>query len=123
MKICFKLALILFPANIVWAAGDAAKGEVQFGPCTACHTIIEGGADLTGPNLFGVAGREAGQNSKSFAYSPALKSSEIVWTDEKLDLWIKSPGALVPGAKMEFVGISRAETRANIIAYMKSKSK
>jgi cytochrome c len=116
------LLSVLLTAN-VFAAGDAAKGEVQFGQCTACHTVVEGGAELIGPNLFGVSGSIAASRSKTFDYSPALKKSAIAWTDEKLDQWIKSPGTLVPGAKMEFTGISRAETRANIIAYLKSLKK
>lgn len=115
--------MALFTANIALAAGDAVKGEVQFGPCTACHTVVEGGAELIGPNLFGVNGKPAATRSKTYDYSAALKSSAIVWTDENLDLWIKGPGALVPGAKMEFTGVSRAETRANIIAYLKSMKK
>lgn len=119
---CTALLSALLTAN-VYAAGDAAKGEMQFGQCTACHTVVEGGAELIGPNLVGVSGSLAASRSKTYDYSSALKKSAIIWTDEKLDQWIKSPGALVPGAKMEFTGISRAETRANIIAYLKSLRK
>ena len=116
------LLSVCLSANI-YATGDAAKGEMQFGQCTACHTVVEGGAEMIGPNLFGVTGAAAARRSKTFNYSEALKNSAIVWTDEKLDQWIKSPAALVPGAKMEFTGVSRAETRSNIIAYLKSLKK
>lgn len=111
-------ALLAGPA--AHAAGDPVKGETQFGQCTACHTVVDGGAEIVGPNLFGVIGKAAATRGKTFDYSPALKASGIVWTDEKLDLWIKSPATLVPGTKMEFVGVSRPETRSNIIAYLKS---
>jgi cytochrome c len=42
-----------------------------------------------------------------------------VWTEAKLDQFIKNPQAAVPGTAMEFAGIEDAATRAKIIDYLK----
>ena len=43
-----------------------------------------------GPRHRGVYGRKAG-SLPDFAYSPALKSSNIVWDEETLDKWLTNP--------------------------------
>ena len=70
-----------------------------------------------GPNLFGIVGRKAA-SEPNFYYSQALKGSGITWTPDKLDAWIKSPPALVPGNRMAFAGIADAGQRADIVAYL-----
>lgn len=55
-------------------------------------------------------------------YSQALKQSNIVWDEKTLDAWIEKPDALVPGNLMPFPGISDAERRADLIAFLKSAS-
>ena len=35
-----------------------------------------------------------------------------------LDQWLKSPKAFVPGTKMSFAGLGKAEDRANVILYL-----
>jgi cytochrome c len=101
-------------------AADAVKGKMQFGPCTACHTVDPAKPDLVGPNLFGIVGKKAATIRKGYAYSPALKASGLVWDEKTLDAWLKSPATLVPKTKMEYVGMTRAETRANVIEYLKT---
>lgn len=102
------------------AANDPVRGEHQFGPCSECHNVGAKQPDKKGPNLHGVLGKKAGTNrAKSFAYSAALKASGIVWTEDRLDAWMTSPATLVPHTKMDFVGVTRADTRSNIIAYLK----
>jgi cytochrome c len=112
--------LVTSAVSVGHAADDPVKGEQQFAPCTACHTVAAGGPNKTGPNLHGVFGKHAGTNqAKTFAYSPALKASGIVWTPESLNTWITDPAADVPHTKMDFVGIGRRDTRSNITAYLK----
>ena len=119
----YGLAIVLLACGGVCAAhaaDDPAKGEQQFAPCSACHTVAAGAPNMTGPNLHGVFGKKAGTNrAATFAYSPGLKASGIVWTPETLDTWITDPTAFVPHTKMDFVGIGRRDTRSNIIAYLK----
>jgi cytochrome c len=104
------------------ADGDPDMGKRQFAPCSACHTVEEGGPDKLGPNLHGVFGRKAG-TKPDFAYSDALKNSGITWDADKINTWITKPAAMVPGTKMAFLGISKDEVRANIIAYLQQATK
>ena len=102
------------------ASADAAKGQGVFAKCTACHTITQGGGDGTGPNLWGVMGGPVG-HSPSFAYTADLKALGGTWDWEKMNQWLKSPKGLVPGTKMGFAGIGKAEDRANLIAWLNTQ--
>jgi cytochrome c len=116
------LPLASLVAPIARADGDPDMGKRQFAPCSACHTVEDGGADKLGPNLHGVFGRKAGTKA-GFAYSDALKNSGITWDADKINTWITKPAALVPGTKMAFLGISNDAVRANIIAYLQAATK
>jgi cytochrome c len=108
------------PIAALLAGADAAKGEQVFKKCVTCHTINQGGADGTGPNLWGVVGAPVG-HSPSFAYTADLKGLGGAWDWEKLNHWLKSPKGLVPGTKMSFAGLGKAEDRANLIAWMNAQ--
>ena len=102
--------------------GDAVHGEVLFKQrCSICHQPDKGGKNGVGPALYGAFGRKAGQ-APGFPYSDNLKASGVVWTPEKLNQWVQKPSSLVPGAKMVLAPISQAKDRADIIAYLKTKS-
>lgn len=103
------------------AVADIAKGEAVFAKCMACHSIDAGGSNGIGPNLHGVVGEEIGAGHGGFAFSDALKSKGGNWSFENLDHWLKSPRAFADGTKMSFAGLSSAEDRANIIAYLNSQ--
>ena len=105
------------PAAIV---GDAAAGEKSFAKCKACHTANAGGANGIGPNLAGVYGEGVASGRGGFAFSDALKGKGGTWDDATLDAWLTNPKAFAPGTKMTFAGISDAQERANVIAYLKS---
>jgi cytochrome c len=107
-------------ANLL-AAADPAKGEGQFKKCTACHTINQGGANGTGPNLWGALGKGIAKVSPGFAYSPALAGKGGNWDWESMSQWIKSPRDFAPGTKMTFAGISKAEDRADLLAYLNAQ--
>jgi cytochrome c len=104
-------------------AGDPVAGKAIFGQCLACHTVEPGAADGVGPNLRGVLGKPAATNRPGYAYSEALKAAKLTWDDATLDTWIKNPVAMVPGSKMEFVGLSKRDKREDVIAYMKDALK
>jgi cytochrome c len=109
----FSLLFIVSPAT----AGDAKKGQTAFGICQTCHTVTKGGGNGIGPNLFGVAGRKAA-SLPGFYYSPALKASNIVWTNDKLTAWVTNPAKLVPGTRMVFAGIHDPARAADVVAYL-----
>jgi cytochrome c len=104
-------------AGAAQAGGNAANGQQVFGRCAICHSDTRGAPARIGPNLFGVVGRKAA-TQPDFSYSAALKNSGIVWTPANLDKWISGPPAMVPGNRMAFAGISDAQSRADLIAYL-----
>lgn len=99
-------------------AADAARGRQLYeSRCGACHSIEENRA---GPAHDGVYGRRAGL-AKGFDYSPALKASQVVWTEKTLDRWLADPEKLIPGQKMGF-SVSEAKDRADLIEYLKRQA-
>lgn len=103
------------------ASADAGKGERQFAKCKACHTVGKDEGDRTGPNLYGILGRQIGGHG-SFNYSSALAGHSETWTWEKLDEWLASPKNTFPGTSMSFAGIRKADQRADLMAYLNSFS-
>jgi cytochrome c len=101
---------------------DLVNGRTQFQLCSQCHTLIEGGANMTGPNLYGVFGRRAA-TTVGFKYSPVMQKLGWVWTPEHLDRWLASPQTTLPGTKMSFVGLKDAKARTDVIAYVAVVSK
>ena len=93
--------------------GDPGRGKTVYQVCMGCHSLDE---DDVGPRHRGVVGRVAG-TVPGYAYSPALKNSRIVWSQDTLDRWLTNPQALVPGAKM-FFAMPNAQDRADVIAYL-----
>ncbi len=99
--------------------GDPAKGKALFARCAMCHTVTKGGPNRIGPNLHGIMGKKAAA-IQGFFYSGALKKSGIVWSDEKMALWIAKPGLMVPGNRMAFAGIRNPQQVRDLVAYMKT---
>ena len=89
------LAALSSPA---FAEGDAEAGRKAFSQCKSCHAIADPEGDVlvkggrTGPNLFGVIGRQAG--SADFRYSKALISAGeggLVWDEASLAAFAENP--------------------------------
>ena len=113
-------AIVLLAGGPSLAAGNAAKGAQVFQRCALCHNAEKGGGNGLGPNLFGVAGRKAA-SLPNFAYSPTLKHSRIVWTDDRLKTWVSGPSRLVPGTRMTFAGLSDKRQIDDLIAYLHTR--
>lgn len=109
-------ALAALPAP--YNTGDLSNGQRKFALCRSCHTITEGGPDLTGPNLYGVFGRKAGAK-EGYTYSDAVKAAGFVWDAGQLDKWLADPRGFMPGTKMTFAGIKDEKDRIDLIAYLK----
>lgn len=113
----FALGLLVAPGGAA-EAGDPARGEQDFRACAACHSLVPN-HNMTGPSLAGVIGRKAGTLTSFQRYSPALKASDVVWSEQTLNAWLTKPGAFIPGSRMLFEGIDKVQIRADLIAYLK----
>jgi cytochrome c len=109
-------ALLIAATRLAFADGDAGRGEKRFEECVACHAL-EKGKESVGPDLHGVFDRKAGE-AADFRYSPALKRSGIVWSEQTVDTFIADPQAVIAGNRMPFAGIPDASARADLIAYL-----
>jgi cytochrome c len=98
--------------------GDAIRGERVFRACAACHSL-EPNRNMTGPSLAELWNRKAGGLPSFDRYSPALKSSEIIWEDGTLDAWIADPQHFIPGNTMTFPGMKDAPQRADLLTFLK----
>jgi len=111
------IASFIFASGTM-AAGDADRGKKAFLKCVACHSAAPN-VHKTGPSLASIWGRKAGAIEGFARYSDAIKKSDIVWTDETLDAWLRNPRSLVPGTLMNIRGIESATERSDIVAYLK----
>jgi cytochrome c len=104
----------------VLPTADAAAGEAVFAKCKSCHTIEAGGANGTGPNLYGVLGKKPAAHA-GFAYSPAMveHGNKVgTWSIPEMSEFLAAPQKHVAGTKMTFVGLKKPEERINMIKYL-----
>jgi len=103
------------------AEADVKRGESATKVCQACHTFGKGEPNRVGPNLYGVVGRPK-HSEAGFNYSAAMKSQTGDWSPEELDKYLTNPRGVVPGTNMTFAGLPRGKQRADVIAFLNSKS-
>ena len=108
-------------AQAAGTAGDAAKGKTVFARCAACHDLNTGAVRM-GPSLKGIIGRKAG-GVANYSYSAGMKGKGVVWKDDTLDAFLTGPMKYVPGTRMAFPGISNAQDRDDVIAYLKQAAR
>ena len=104
------------PSNAL-ADGNAANGAKLLSRCTICHSVTKDGGNRVGPNLFGVVGRTAGTVA-GYAYSPAMKNSGLVWSEDVLGKYLMSPSTVVSGTKMTFGGFQQQQQATDVAAYL-----
>jgi cytochrome c len=111
-------ALVLALSSTTFAfAAPAANGETIFRQrCQICHSVAATGAAGVGPNLKGVIGRKAAA-SPGFNYSPALKQSNLIWTQPNLDRFLVAPTKVVPGTRM-VMALTDPAQRAAVLQYL-----
>jgi cytochrome c len=106
------------------AAADPAEGQKIARVCVTCHSFEAGGPNKVGPNLYGIIGAAFG-HIDNYNYSTAFKDAHAagrVWTYEELAAYIANPKAFLPGNKMTFAGLKKAEDRAAVLAYLRTLS-
>jgi len=109
------------PLADLLASADPAKGEKISKVCGSCHTFNAGGSNGVGPNLHGVIGR-AHASAPGYAYSDAMAATKgKTWSAETLNEFLSGPQAFVPGTKMTFAGLKKAEDRAALIKWLETQ--
>lgn len=117
-ELAVEKAALLAALPAPWNEADLDNGRRAFARCRSCHTITEGGPNMTGPNLYGVFGRRAGVHP-GFNYSSAMKAADFTWDGAGLNDWLENPRTFLPGNKMSFAGIPDATDRRDVIAFLK----
>lgn len=96
-------ALIVLAAP-AFAADDVAQGEKDFKKCKACHSIVDPAGEVivkggkTGPNLWGVIGRQAGTDADFGKYTNemvALGEGGLIWDAEEMAKYIPDAKAYI----------------------------
>jgi cytochrome c len=103
------------------ASANAEQGAKDARVCEVCHNFEKGKGPKIGPDLWGVVGRKVA-SQPNFSYSDAIKKLGGEWTFDKLDEWLSGPQKVAPGTKMVFAGVPDAKKRADIIAFLNTKS-
>ncbi len=94
------------------AAADAARGKALWQQCAACQSL-EPGEHRVGPSLHAVLGRKAAAADGFDRYSRALASAELVWNEENLAKFLRSPQDFIAGTTMPYAGMGdEADIRA-----------
>ena len=114
--------LLAVPTFAMTPAGEEAMtkaGHVMFDHrCRSCHAD-DPAKQSYGPSLIGVFGRKAA-TIEGFAYSDAMKSSGIVWTEDALRAWIADNTGVMPDTRMKHMSITEKAEQDFIISYLKS---
>ena len=108
--------------SAMFADANADAGKAVFKKCTSCHTVNDGGKNGTGPNLWGVVGRDRGATS-GFKYSKAMTAKGGAWDYASLAEFIYKPNAWLKGTKMAFAGLKDPQDRKDLIAFLKKYTK
>ena len=114
-------------------AGDIEAGEKDFKKCKACHMVVSADGEeiykggKTGPNLYGVFGRQAG-SLEGFKYGKdlvAAGAAGLVWDEAQFVEYVQNPAAFLKAnlnkpnavAKMAFK-LKDAATAEDVYAYL-----
>ena len=110
------IAELLLTASAENGAKEAKKR------CAACHTFDAGGANKTGPNLYGILNSKIA-GKEDYPYSSALQevgndwNYESIWNYESMNQWLKNPSKFAKGTKM-ILKLKKDSQRADVIKYL-----
>jgi cytochrome c len=111
------------PIAPLLAKADPAAGKEKTKPCSVCHTFDKGGPNRIGPNLWNVVGEPIAEDRNGYQFSSALSAHKgQKWTVDDLNHWLFKPQDFAQGTKMTFVGMPKAQDRADVVAYLNSLS-
>ena len=121
-KIKSKVAkeVVIEPILALLATADLESGLKISKKCVACHGFDSGGPNKIGPNLYNIVNKDQGK--ADYAYSKVLASLSGKWTYEELNKFLYKPKLYSKGTKMNYAGLSKTKDRANLIAWLRTKS-
>ena len=124
------------PALAESHGGDAEAGAEAFNQCQTCHVVADEDGNIlagkrakTGPNLYGIVGRQAG-TVEGFRYGKSLVEAGeagLVWDEEQLVAYLQDPKEYLrtylddnrARSKMSFK-VREEEDAANLAAFLAS---
>ncbi len=111
----------LEPVGPLLASADVDAGrQAAQRLCASCHTFTQGGNNGVGPNLWAIVGANHARTA-GFNYSAANRAlADKPWDYEALNAFLARPATAMPGTRMAFAGISQAQQRANLIAFLRT---
>lgn len=112
---------VVEPIEPLLASANVENGKTIFKKCAVCHDATKGGANKVGPNLYGIVGHPVGKTA-GFAYSSAMAGHGGSWDYHTLNTYLHKPREVVPGTKMAFAGLSKAQDRADVVAYLRQQA-
>lgn len=104
--------------------GDPARGGKIYNKCKSCHRVGDGAANSVGPHLNEIFGRKAG-TIEGYRYSKGMLregADGLMWTPEKLHIYLENPKALVSKTRMNFRGLKNKQDRDDVLAYLRQFS-
>lgn len=104
--------------------GDPKRGAKIYNKCKSCHRVGDGAANSVGPHLNEIFGRKAGA-IEDYRYSKGMLregADGLVWTPEKLHVYLENPKALVSKTRMNFRGLKKKQDRDDVLAYLRQYS-
>jgi cytochrome c len=107
----------------VLPTANVDAGSKTFVKCQACHNNLQGGPNMTGPNLWGVVGRPTASHP-GMSYSDGMLAhakDSPNWTYDQLYMFLANPQKWVKGTKMTFAGVKKPQDRIDLIAYLRSQ--
>ncbi|MCA0370045.1 MAG: cytochrome c family protein [Proteobacteria bacterium] len=115
---------VLEPIEPLLASANVQEGEKIAKKCLQCHVLEKGGANKQGPHLWDVVNRPIAHDT-TFTYSDgamAIGKEGKKWDYANLNAFLHKPRNFIKGTKMSFVGVSKTQERADLIAYLRTLS-
>jgi cytochrome c len=112
--------VVIEPISALLATANLESGLKIAKKCVACHGFDAGGPNKVGPNLYDIVNRDQGK--ADYDYSKVLAALNGKWTYEELNKFLYKPKLYSKGTKMNYAGLSKTKDRANLIAWLRTKS-
>lgn len=112
------VSMLLATTGLSYGQDMEAGGSLFLYRCERCHDIGENAKPKMGPQLNNLEGQHSG-TSDNYAFTDAIKTADIVWSEESFRSFIKDPSAKIPGTRMVVGGVKNDREISDLWAYLK----